>query len=131
MQSVPVERVRAQALVGYAELGRRSGDRGLTVVPDGERVRVTGDVEVLGQTVTATAVSRVEVVEGSLLVTAEEYEVGNRAADELVTRALGGRFDLRIPVTRLPYGLQVSGVQVRPEGVSVVARSDATVVGRS
>ena len=52
------------------------------------------------------------------MVTAESFEVGNDLANDLVTRALRGRFDLRVPVDGLPYGLQVDGVRVRPEGLA-------------
>lgn len=128
VQRVPVERVRARALVPYAELARRSGDRRLTVEPAGERIRVTGSVQVLGRTLTATAVSRVEVVQGDLVVTAESYEVGSEAADDLLTRALGDRLDLRIPVAGLPYGLRVTGVDVQPGGVSVLASATDIVL---
>ncbi len=126
---VPVSGVEAQALIGYAELSRRSGERRLTVVPAGDRVRVTGSVRVLGQTVSAVAVSRVEVVEGSVIVTAESFEVGGVTAEGRVGRALGRRLDLRIPVTGLPYGLRVTGVAVQPDGVRVAATAGPTVLG--
>jgi hypothetical protein len=125
---VPVAGVTARALVAYGELSRRSGDRRLTVAPAGDRVRVTGSVLVLGRTVTATAVSRVEVVDGALVLTAESYSVGDAAADDLLTRALGGRLDLRIPVSGLPYGLQLTAVDVQDDGVSVLAEAGATVL---
>lgn len=128
VQRVPVEGVRARAVVGYPEIARRSGDRGLAVAPSGDRLRVTGSLDVLGRTLTAVAVSRVEVAEGDLRVIAEEYQVGNETADRLITRALGDRLDLRIPVTGLPYDLQVTGVEVEPEGVVVVARTGPTVL---
>jgi hypothetical protein len=128
---VPVERVQARALVGYDELVRLSGDRRLSLAPSGDRLRVTGSLEVLGQTLSATAVSRVEVVEGDLRVVAESYEVGDAAADDLVTRALGDRFDLRIPVTGLPYGLRLTDVQVDPSGLVVRATAtDVVLAGR-
>jgi hypothetical protein len=125
---VPVASVRATALVGYAELARRSGDRRLTVAPDGDRLRVTGSVSVLGQTVSASALSSVRVEGGAVVVTAESYSVGDAAASAAISRALGGRFDLRIPVTGLPYGLQVSGVRVTAAGVEVTAAAGATVL---
>jgi len=129
--SVPVSGVSARALLAYDELTRRSGDRQLTVAPAGEgRVRVTGRVEVLGQTLSAVAVSRVEVDGGDLLVTAESYEVGNEIADAVLTRALGNRLDLRVPVEGLPYGLEVTGIEVEEGGVVVVAAAGATVLGR-
>lgn len=128
VSEVPVESVRATALVAYGELARRSGDRQLTVAPAGDRLKVTGSVSVLGQTVTASALSSVRVEGGAIVVTAESYSVGDAAASEAISRALGGRFDLRIPVTGLPYGLQVSGVGVAPDGVSVTAAAGATVL---
>jgi hypothetical protein len=128
--SAPVRSVRAEATVAYDELTRRSGDRKLVVTPAGDGVRVTGSVRVLGQTLSATAVSRVEVVEGDLLVTAESYEVGNNTADALLSRALGERLDLRVPVEGLPYGLQLTGVEVGERGVTVLANAGATVLGR-
>jgi hypothetical protein len=131
VSEVPVSGVQASALVAYAELARRSGDRSLSVSPVGDRVRVTGSVRVLGKVLEASAVSRVQVVEGDLLVTAEAYEVGNQKADELISRAVGDRFDLRVPVEGLPYGLEVTGVEVRPEGVAVRATAGATVLSRT
>lgn len=129
--AVPVSGVRARALVAYDELTRRSGDRALTVAPaGGDRVRVTGQVEVLGQVLSAAAVSRVEVDGGDLVVTAEAYEVGNQAVNEVLRRALGDRLDLRVPVAGLPYGLQLSGVEVEQGGVAVLATAGATVLGR-
>lgn len=130
--SVPVSGVRARALLAYGELTRRSGDRRLTVAPAGEgRVRVTGRVEVLGRAVSAVAVSRVEVDGGDVLLTAESYEVGDQAADAALSRALGDRLDLRVPVQELPYGLAVTGVEVLPDGVAVLATAGRTVLGRS
>lgn len=130
VERVPVDEVQARALVGYDQLSQRSGDRQLRVTPaeDGERVRVTGSVEVLGRTLSAVAVSRVEVVDGAIVVTAEEFEVGAAAADTLFTNALRGRLDLSIPVTGLPYGLRVTGLQVEPDGVVVQATATDTVL---
>ena len=130
VDAVPVRGVEAQALLGYAELTRRSGDRQLSVAPAGDKVRVTGMVQVLGRTLSATAVSRVEVVEGELLVTAEKYEVGNAGVDRALTRALGDRLDLRVPVEGLPYGLRVTGVRIADAGVTVLATAGPTVLGR-
>ena len=125
---VPVEQVTARALVGYDQLEQQSGDRGLALAPDAGRLRVTGTVEVFGQELPAVAVSRLSVVDGDLLVTAESFEVGNDLADALLTGALEGRFDLRVPVQDLPYGLVVTGVRVADDGVVVLARADDTVL---
>jgi hypothetical protein len=128
VDQVPVDRLRARATVPYDELGQRSGSGRFTVAPAGERVRVTGEVEVLGRTLTATAVSRVEVVDEEIVLTPEAFEVGGAAADALVSRALGGRFDLRLALDALPYGLQVTGVEVQPEGLVVRASARDVVL---
>ncbi|MEX2288733.1 MAG: DUF2993 domain-containing protein [Mycobacteriales bacterium] len=128
VEQVPVDGIRARAVVGYDELSRRSGDRQLVVSPAGGQLRVTGSVQVLGREVSATALSDVEVVEGDLVVSAQSFEVGHEAVDELLTRALRGRLDLRIPVTGLPYGLQVTGVEVQAEGLVFLASSGPTVL---
>lgn len=126
IERVPVDAIEARARVGYDQLSQRSGDRRLQVAPaaDGERVRVTGSVEVLGRTLSVVAISSVEVVDGAIVLTAEELEVGNEAADTLFTNSLRGRLDLSIPVTALPYDLQVTGLDVEPAGV--VVRATAT-----
>lgn len=121
VEEVPVEVIEAQVLLSYDVLSRRSGDRQLTVRPDGDRVRVQGSVRVLGQTLAATAVSTVTVEGGALVVSAQEFEVGNEAADAALTRALRGRFDLRIPVSDLPYGLRLQSIAVQSDGVALSA----------
>ena len=125
---VPVEQVTARALVGYDQLEQQSGDRRLTFTPDAGRLRVTGTVEVFGQELSAVAVSRLDVVDGDLLVTAESFEVGSDLADSLLTGALEGRFDLRVPVQDLPYGLTMTAVEVAPDGVVVLAQATDTVL---
>ena len=126
--AVPVDRVVAETLVPYAELARRAGSRALQVAPAGDRVRVTGSVEVLGRTLRAAAVSRVVVEGGALVVTAERFEVGNDVADAVLSTALGDRLDLRVPVS-LPYGLELQSLEVRPDGVLVRSAARDVVLG--
>ena len=126
--AVPVDRVTARALLSYNDLSRRSGDRRLTLTPAGDNVRVRGEVVVLGQRLTAAAVSTVTLKGDAVVVSAQSVEVGNGVADALLTRALRGRFDLRVPVRDLPYGLVVESVTVEPEGVGVRATATDTVL---
>ena len=131
LDTVPVDSVEARALVDYDQLSERAGASRRTVTPDGDMVRVFGEVDVLGRSFSAVAVSRVELVEGDIVVTGESYEVGSSAADRLVTRALRGRLDLRVPIGTLPYGLGLTGVEVQPDGVAVIARATDTVLSPS
>jgi len=125
---VPVEQVTARALVGYDQLEQQAADRGLTFAPDAGRLRVTGTVEVFRQELAAVAVSRLEVVDGALLVIADSFEVGSDLADSLLSGALEGRFDLRVPVQDLPYGLSITDVEVTADGVVVLAEASNTVL---
>lgn len=116
--SVPTRTVEGRGLLSYQSLSRSSGDRNLTVTAAGDRVRVTGSVQVLGRTVSAAAVSAVTVDGDDLVVRAQSFEVGNAAVDAVLSRALGGRLDLRLPIGDLPYGLKLESVAVDPDGVS-------------
>jgi len=125
---VPVSLVEARALVSYAALSSRPGAPKLTVSPAGDRLRVTGSVEVLGRALSVSATSALTIEGDELVVTAERFDSGAGLADGLLSRTLGGRFDLRIALTGLPYGLRVQSVQVAPQGVVVQARATGVVL---
>lgn len=129
VSTVPVDRLSTRGLVGYDALTALIADRGLRVGDaGGGRVRVTGSVQVLGRTLEASAVS-VPTLEGNtLVVTAERFEVGNAAADALLSRALGNRLDFRVELAGLPFGLALTGLQPGPAGVAVLARATDAVL---
>lgn len=128
VSAVPVDSIRARALVPYDELAQRSAAAEARVEPVGDRVRVTGTVEVLGRTLSAATVSRVELVGSDVVVTAEEFDVGNETLSGVLTRALAGTLDLRLPIAGLPYGLEPTAVDVTPRGVRVDASATDTVI---
>ena len=125
---VPVDGVDARALLSYDALSRSSGGRRLTAEAAGDRVRVRGEVDVLGQRLGAAAVSTVALEGDDVVVTAQSFEVGNGVADALLTIALRGRLDLRLSVRDLPYGLAVDAVTVDPAGVLIRATARDTVL---
>ena len=128
--AVPVERVEAAALVPYDELAGRLDDRGLAVAPEGDRVRISGRVRLLGRPVQASALSALSVEDGRIVVRAEELDVGSDVLSGVATRALRGRFDQRLDLGGLPYGLVLDGVRVRPDGVAVTASARDAVLRR-
>lgn len=128
VRSVPVGELDATAVVSYAELSRLSGDRGLTVVREGDLVRVTGEVTALGRTITASALSSLRLDGNAVVLTAESFEVGNQGVDKALSRVLGKRFDLRVPLKGLPFGLTVRSLRVAPQGVVVRADARNTVL---
>lgn len=127
--TVPVGRVSTRALVTYDELTAALADRGLQVTPaDTGRLRVTSSVDVLGRTLSAAAVSRPTLEDRSIVVTAEQFEVGNEVADSLLSRALGTSLDFTVPIDPLPYGLELRSVDARPAGVVVSAQATDVVL---
>ena len=130
VDAVPVDGLRATVLLSYADMSRQLRDRGLTVSPAGDQLRVSGSVQVLGRTITASAISSVTLSGASVVVTAKRFEVGNTMADRAVTAALAGRFDFVIRVGQLPYGLTMSSLAVRPDGVVATADAAHTVLQR-
>jgi hypothetical protein len=126
--SVPVDRVDARARLPYSVLQPSSEVADLTVSPDGDRLRLRGSVEVLGERVTGSALASLTVRDGAVVVTADGVDLGNEAANRLVSRAVRGRFDARLPLQGLPYGLRVDGVRVRQDGLDVTARADDAVL---
>ncbi|CAA9346871.1 MAG: hypothetical protein AVDCRST_MAG07-2993 [uncultured Frankineae bacterium] len=126
--SVPVDRIDAETVLPYDTFSRRAYGGRVTASPAGDRLRLTGTVRVLGRDLAASAVSRVRLDGEDLVVTAQSFDVGSRFVDRLLTRALRNRFDVRLDLGGLPYGLRVSGVQVRADGVAVTAQSDGAVL---
>jgi len=130
VRDVPVDLLDAAAVVSYDELGRRGADSRLSVTPEGDRLRLRGEVRVLGQDLSATALSRLSVENGEIVVTADEFDVGNRAVGDVLTPALRAVFDQRLDLA-LPYGLEVDGIDVQPDGLAVRASGrDAVVTAR-
>jgi hypothetical protein len=125
--SLPVAGLTASAWVTYADLATRSRLAGVTIEPVGDRVRVTGRVSVLGETVRATAVSRVSLRGSRIAVTATSVQVLDRQVPGAVS-ALAGALDLLVPVGRLPYDLRLTGLQVTSAGLRLSARSGPTVL---
>lgn len=127
VSAVPVQGLRAEAVVTYADVASVGRLAGVSVTPVGDRLRVTARLTVLGQSVTASTDSTVRLDGGSVVVTAQKVTVAGQSSG-LLDQALAGRLDLRVPIGRLPYGLQLAGVHVSAGGLVVDARSGPTVI---
>ena len=126
--AVPVDGVRATVVVPYAELVRRSGATGVSVEPVGDRLEITGTVDVLGRTLSASTVSTVELEGEEVVVTAESFDVGSVAVNTLLTNALRGSFDFRISLGELPYAMVPSGLDITAGGIVLDAFASDTVL---
>lgn len=119
---VPVEGLRGTAVLGYADVAE-----GFTVRPAGQGVEVAGSVVVLGQKVTGTATSDVSLQDTTLVIKARSVALNGQTSPAL-SAAARTLFDLRVPLGTLPYGLEVTSLQVRPDGLHLSATSGATVL---
>jgi hypothetical protein len=82
---------------------------------------------VLGQNLSASAVSKVSLDGNDLVLTPQSVSAAGQSSN-LVGDAIRGAFGVRVPIGRLPYGLKLTGVRATPGGVVVSARSGPTVL---
>ena len=115
---IPVDGLRATAVISYYALAHSSGLAGLTVTPAGDRVAVTGTVA----GVKATATSDVTLRGDRIIVTARNISAVG------VSVPVKGLLDFSVRVPALPYGLHLTSAQARPDGVHLTATSGRTVL---
>ena len=127
VQEVPVERVDGTATLSYALLAEQLGP-GTTVTRDGDGLRVQRTVEVAGVSVPLTATGTVSLDGDTLVVDVDDAAgAGVDVPDVLVDR-VSDTLDLRYPIPRLPFGLQVTGVAPADDGVRVAVQATDTVL---
>ena len=115
---VPVDGLRATAVLTYYELAHSSGLAGITVTPAGNGVAVTGSVA----GVKATATSTLTLKGDRVVVTAQSIKsVG-------VSVPVKGLLDFSVRIPALPYGLHLDSAVARPDGVHLTASSGRTVL---
>jgi hypothetical protein len=126
---VPVDRIDGTATLSYALLSAQLGGDS-TLRPDGDGLRITKTVEVLGQTVPLTATGTVTLDGDELVIDVERASgAGVDLPGFLVSRA-SDLLDLRYSVPALPFGLQLTGVTPAEDGLDVrVAARDAVLAG--
>lgn len=127
LPGIGVGGIDATALVSYVEIAHRSGLAGFTITPDGDGVKVTARVRVMGVTVTASARSVVTLKGNQILLTARATQAVGRQLPA-VANALKGALDLRIPIGTMPFHLALTGVHPTTDGVELTARSGATIL---
>ena len=125
--AVPVDGVRGDVVLTYPWLSARAG-HGLALSGEGDLLRVRGRVRVLGQDLAASALSEVRLERGAVAVRARSFDTGAGAVDGVLASLLADRFDLRVPVPPLPYGLALTGLQVRPEGLLLTTAGGPAVL---
>jgi len=128
VDQVPIDRIDGTSTLSYELLSAQLGGDS-TVQPEGDGLRITKTVEVLGQTIPLTAAGTVSLDGNQLVVDVEKAAgAGVDLPQFLVSRA-GDLLDLRYDVPALPFGLRLTGVQPAEDGVHLRLQAEDAVVG--
>lgn len=130
VDEVPVDRISGDLIVGYDDLARASGISGLQITRDGDALRLSGSVEVLGRQVDASAVGRVEVAGNDIVINAEQAEVAGIEVPQTALELAARLLSFRVSPSGLPLSLRITGVRTGEEALQVSAVSDDAVLRR-
>jgi len=128
VQQVPVDRVDGTATLSYALLSAQLG--GVTRLErEGDGLRITRTVELLGQQVPLTASGEVTLDGSDLVVDVQEAEGAGVDLPGIVVDQASDLLDLRYTVPALPLDLQLTDVRPADDGVVVDVAASSTVLG--
>jgi len=127
VDTVPVDRIDGTATLSYSLLSAQLGED-TELAREGDRLRITRTVEILGRQLRLTAVGQVALEGSDLVVDVQEAAgAGVEVPGFLLDRAVD-QLDLRHPVPDLPFGLQVASVRPGADGVDVELEAVDTVL---
>jgi hypothetical protein len=123
VQEVPVQRIDGTATLSYELLSAQMG-ADTVLEREGDLLRTTRTVEVLGQQVRLTATGQLSLEGNDLVVDVLEASgAGIEVPGFLLDRAVD-LLDLRYAVPELPFGLRLTSVRPAADGVDI--RVEAT-----
>lgn len=127
VERVPVDRIEGTATLSYELLaGQLGGDTRLE--RDGEQLRITRTVELLGQQLPLTASGTVALEGADLVVDVQDAAGAGVELPDFVVDQASDALDLRYTVPPLPYGLQLSAVRPAADGVVIDLTATGTVL---
>ena len=128
VQQVPVDRVDGTATLSYDLLSAQlEGDT--RIERDGDGLRISRTVDVLGQQVPLTASGDVTLDGSDLVVDVDEATGAGVELPQIVVDRASDLLDLRYTVPPLPFGLQLTDVRPADDGVVVDVEATSTVIG--
>ena len=126
---VPVDRVDGTATLSYDLLAEQLGP-GTTLRPEGEGLRISRTVEVLGQELPVTAVGTVRLERDALVVDVDEAAGAGVDIPGFLVERVNDLLDVRYTVPALPFGLRLTSVTPAGDGVDVGLEAVDTVLAR-
>jgi hypothetical protein len=127
VQRVPVERIDGTATLSYQLLAAQLGGD-TRVERDGDGLRITRTVEVLGREVPLTASGDVTLDGSDLVVDVEKAAGAGVEVPDIVIDRAADLLDLLYTVPPLPFGLRLTDVRPADEGVVVDVAAKDTVI---
>jgi len=130
LDEVPIKDVAGSLAVGYADLARASGIPGLRLAAEGGALRVTGQVQLGGRQIEASARGTISVVDNDLLVTADQAEVGGVEMPPAALAVAARLLSFRVSPRSLPLSLRITAVRVGADSLIVQAQARDVVLRR-
>jgi hypothetical protein len=127
VSEVPVDRIDGTATLSYALLSAQLGGD-TTLRPEGDGLRITKTVEVLGQSFPLTATGTLTLDGDELVVDVERASGAGVDLPEFLVERASDLLDLRYAVPALPFGLQLTDVVPAEDGVDVRVAAENTVL---
>ncbi len=127
VQEVPVDRIDGTATLSYELLSDQLGGDS-TLTPEGDGLRVTKTVELMGYTLPLTASGTVSLDGDQLVVDVERASGAGVELPGFLVEQASDLLDLRYQVPALPFGLQLTSVTPSADGVVVVVEATDTVL---
>jgi hypothetical protein len=128
VQQVPIDRVDGTATLSYDLLAAQLGGD-TTLRREGDGLRITRTVELLGQAIPLTAAGTVTLDGNDLIVDVENATGAGVDVPRFLVDQVADLLDLRYAIPALPFGLRLTGVTPADDGVVVDLEAIDTVVG--
>lgn len=132
VRQIGVGRSLENATLTYADLNAyfAATGRRLRLAPAAHdhAVMITGTVDVLDQSVHASAEIDLSVDNGTVRVTPQQIDTGSALLDRASRLLLRQRLSLTVPLGTLPFGHRLTGVTPYSEGLRVSAEGRAVVL---
>jgi DUF2993 family protein len=127
VQQIPVDRVDGTATLSYALLAQQLGGN-TTLSAEGDGIRLTKSVKVLGIAFDVTATGTVTLSGRDIVVDVQNASAGDVDVPDAVVRQVTDLLDFSYPVPELPFGLQLTSVRPAAEGLDVAVEATDTVL---
>jgi hypothetical protein len=127
VSEVPVDRIDGTATLSYSLLAAQLGGD-TTLRREGDGLRITKTVEVVGRTLPLTAVGTVTLDGDDLVVDVQQASGAGVEVPGFLVDRVSDLLDIRYTIPALPFGLQLTSVEPADHGVDVTVAAKDTVL---